>query len=305
LTTRWPSVYLTPPSQVGSGVACTTVTYTVSLANYTGITDSFDLSVSGNDWQTSLSMDNTGIIASGESVTFTIDVKIPASASPGDTDTVTITATSVTDPAITDTATITTKATSPPPPTFKISISSYIDGRSLLIIRTNTVQWHHLDYAAPGRHGFVNLPTIINGIEWYPEWPDVPDQENRRECFSSIYEDLDPALPKEEVEVELKIIQARHSISIAEHPSIDNDYTLIIDFDNDPVGGATWYECELIINVTQPSPQPPCPTPSPTVGGTVMPMNKLGLIMPWIFVTSLVLLAITSLALWMKKNKTG
>jgi len=133
---------------------------------------------------------------------------------------------------------------------FRIDICAYIDGRSLLIIRANTVQWHHLDWAAPGRFEFVNLPTIINGIEWYPEWPDVPNKENRWcNCFSSTYADLDPALPKAEAEVELRAIQARHSINIAERPSAANDYALIIDFDDDPVGGATWYECELTVNI--------------------------------------------------------
>ncbi|TET37857.1 MAG: hypothetical protein E3J65_06045 [Dehalococcoidia bacterium] len=130
----------------------------------------------------------------------------------------------------------------------EISIQAYIDGKSLLIITGHTVQWHHLDWAAPGRLDFVDLSTVINGIEWYPQWPDVPDAENRWcDCYSSIYEDLDPALPKLDVEVELSIIRARHSLSIAQYPSVDNDYTLIVDFNDNPPGGAAWYECQLMV----------------------------------------------------------
>jgi len=244
-----PGPVITPPTQAGSSEVGTTVTYTLQVTNRTGSEDSFDLSVSGNAWPTSLSMDNTGTIPDDESVTITVEVEVPTLALPGDTDEANVTATSVSDPTMKDAATVTTKAATPPPPSFKISIRSYIDGRSLLIIRVNTAQWHHLDWAAPGRLDFVCFPTVINGSEWYPEWPDVPDEENRRECFSSIYEDLAPALPETEVEVELRVIQARHSISIAQHPSIDNDYTLIVDFNDNPLGGADWYECELTVNV--------------------------------------------------------
>ncbi|MBI4641246.1 MAG: hypothetical protein HY731_11160 [Candidatus Tectomicrobia bacterium] len=49
-----------------------------------------------------------------------------------------------------------------------LRVQAHIDGRSRLILRANTAQWHHLDFAAPGRHGFVNLPTIINGVQWFP-----------------------------------------------------------------------------------------------------------------------------------------
>ena len=133
-----------------------------------------------------------------------------------------------------------------------LNVRAYIDGRSLLIVRENVVQWHHLDYAAPGRHEFVDLPTIINGIEWYPQWPDVPDAENRWcNCYSSTYEDLEPALPQRNMTIQLSIIEGRHAVSIAQYPTADNDYTVIIDFDNDPVGGSSWYECELTVNVPQ------------------------------------------------------
>lgn len=152
-----------------------------------------------------------------------------------------------------------------------LNVRAYIDGRSLLIVRKNLVQWHHLDWAAPGRHEFVNLPTIINGIEWYPQWPDVPDAENRWcNCYSSTYKGLEPALPQRNMTIQLSVIEGRHSVSIAQYPTASNDYTVIIDFDNDPVGGASWYECELTVTVPQ--------VPTMTLWGGVAMTVVLGLL---------------------------
>lgn len=109
-----PDVYLEPLLQAGCDLPGTTVPYTLKVNNRTGNDDSFDLTVSGNAWPTSLSMANTGIILHSESVTLTVEVQVPDSALPGDTDTVTINATSLTDPAMADTATVTTTAISEP-----------------------------------------------------------------------------------------------------------------------------------------------------------------------------------------------
>src|SRR5512136_271110 len=73
------------------------------------------------------------------------------------------------------------------PPEITIEIRADIDGRSQLILRGNTAQWHHFDAAAPGRQLFTNFPTTINGVDWYPIWPDKPDAENREcYCFSDV-----------------------------------------------------------------------------------------------------------------------
>ncbi|SNQ61179.1 hypothetical protein [Candidatus Methanoperedens nitratireducens] len=76
----------------------TTVTYTVSLINQTGTTDSYDLTLaSGNVWTTTLPVSQV-TLADGETASFEVPVEIPASAEPGDTDTATLQATSVTAP---------------------------------------------------------------------------------------------------------------------------------------------------------------------------------------------------------------
>src|SRR5438477_4162564 len=46
-----------------------------------------------------------------------------------------------------------------PSPTNVIRVQAYIDGRSRLRLQGNTVQWLHVEWAAPGKHGGQNKPT--------------------------------------------------------------------------------------------------------------------------------------------------
>lgn len=76
---------------------------------------------------------------------------------------------------------------------FTREIRTDIDGRRQLILRGNTAQWQHFDYAAPGRHEFANYPTTLNG--GVPTGPDIPDAENRDcACSSSVFTGVSPAL---------------------------------------------------------------------------------------------------------------
>ena len=107
---RLPGLYLYPAAQSGYDTPGRSVVYEKYLANATGQTDSFDLSLS-NIWDTSLSLANTGPLSDGAWISFTVQVTIPVWASPGDADAAAIQATSVTSPTVyTDTATITTTA---------------------------------------------------------------------------------------------------------------------------------------------------------------------------------------------------
>ena len=126
-----------------------------------------------------------------------------------------------------------------------ITIKAHIDGKSRLILQGNTAQWFHISTAAPGRHQGRVLPTTINNVEWFPTWPDNPDAENRHcECFSDIFEGVDPALPGKFANYELEEVQARRPVTIFQIPEAENDYTLIIEF-NDEVGDSDDYEVIL------------------------------------------------------------
>ena len=136
-----------------------------------------------------------------------------------------------------------------------IEIEALIDGRDLLIIDDDTLQWQHLDFAAVGRHEGRNEPTAISTtldgvtvmerVEWFPEWSAPPPDEIRREEFSSIFSGLIPALPPSDFSVSLNVIEARNAITIAEFPSEENDFSIIVDFNDNPIGGSTTYIAEL------------------------------------------------------------
>ena len=136
-------------------------------------------------------------------------------------------------------------AATPHPTTLKVR--AYIDGRSQLIIQGNRVHWHHLDFAAPGRHfdAVVSQPTDLNEANWEPIWPDVPDSENRDcNCDSSSYEGI-PNLARTDQPVWLDVSQGRGEVFILQQPSAANNYTLVIEFDDNPQMGPDWYEINL------------------------------------------------------------
>lgn len=133
-----------------------------------------------------------------------------------------------------------------PEPT-ALTVRAYIDGRSQLIIKGSLIHWRHLDFAAPGRHfdADVSQPTYLNQAAWMPIWPDVPDSENRDcYCESSSYDGI-PNLPKTDQPVWMDVVQSRGSVIISQQPKAANDYTLIVELDDNPLDGPAWYEVEL------------------------------------------------------------
>jgi hypothetical protein len=82
---------------------------------------------------------------------------------------------------------------------FSIHIKAYIDGVSNLVFKDNTVYWHHLSDAAPGRHEGRNLPTYINDIEWFPEWPQAGETESTNTILLNTDESINEYLSKSSV----------------------------------------------------------------------------------------------------------
>jgi hypothetical protein len=129
--------------------------------------------------------------------------------------------------------------------TTTIEISAFIDGRDLLVIQGNTLQWNHLDFDLPGKWGGTNYPTIIdtklNGstvleaAEWYPTW-----YGNNSDVFTGLV----PTVPST-VALILTPILFRDSITIFQSPTLENGYTTIVDFNDNLIGGAGWYEARL------------------------------------------------------------
>ncbi|MCP4358514.1 MAG: hypothetical protein GY796_10905 [Chloroflexi bacterium] len=97
------------PDMAQTGLPGTAVTYTVPITNSGNVTDTFDLTASGNGWPVNLpSPDIT--LSAGASGTFQALVTIPANTFGGTMDMVAITATSQNSVTATDTANLTTTA---------------------------------------------------------------------------------------------------------------------------------------------------------------------------------------------------
>lgn len=125
-----------------------------------------------------------------------------------------------------------------------ITVSAYIDGISSLVIQGDKVHWHHSDWAAPGRWDGNNFPTTINGVDWVPIWP----SEGRNDfcnCDSSSISGLLSALPASDITVTLNQLDSPGLVTILEQPTLSNDYSLTVQFDDYYRGGASWYNIEL------------------------------------------------------------
>lgn len=127
-----------------------------------------------------------------------------------------------------------------------IDIQAHIDGRDQLILKGDTIQWHHFDFSAVGRHIGSNAPTIVGGIqaishEWLPIWPSPPPDEIRFEAFSSVLQGVMPSIPSDGVPWQVEKVFGRGEVSIIEQPTLANDFTLIVEFNDNSIGGSTFY----------------------------------------------------------------
>jgi DNA-binding beta-propeller fold protein YncE len=108
-------VILSPKMQQKQGALGAIITYTTTLLNETGQTDSFGLALEGHAWPTELSTSSLGPLNQGDAATFMVTVTVPSGANWYDSDVVTVTATSVTSPTVySETAVLTTEAYAPP-----------------------------------------------------------------------------------------------------------------------------------------------------------------------------------------------
>ena len=131
--------------------------------------------------------------------------------------------------------------------TSTITVKALIDGRSQLILSGATAQWRHLDYAAPGTHMGVDLPTVINGMAWYPEWPEEGENYSC-DCYSDIFSGVEPPIPRAVIDVGLRVIQGRGEVTIIETPKATNGYALVVEFDDNPISGSVEYRIELTLS---------------------------------------------------------
>jgi RNA polymerase sigma factor (sigma-70 family) len=128
-----------------------------------------------------------------------------------------------------------------------VTVRALIDGHDHLILKGATAQWRHFEFAAPGRIGGRNEATIINGISWTPQWDDSDmDNEVRVDkSMSDRFEQIRPPIPSAPMTVSIQKVRCRGDATIAQQLSAGNDFTTIVDFDDNNIAGAAWYQVTL------------------------------------------------------------
>lgn len=136
-------------------------------------------------------------------------------------------------------------------PQVDVTVRAEIDGRSRLVLAGDTATWQHFDFASPGRLdcdiGAPVQPTLIDGVVWFPTWPDVPTCENRDcgGCTSDTWVGIPNPLPTSLYTPTLSVQQARGQAALVELPSAANGYRTVIEFNDNGLSGDDWYEVTL------------------------------------------------------------
>ncbi|THB68415.1 MAG: PEP-CTERM sorting domain-containing protein [Gammaproteobacteria bacterium] len=151
---------------------------------------------------------------------------------------------------------------------FTLNVEAYVDGKSTLKIKGNSIWWHHYEYSAPGQwpHGPQDPPisTTINGYEWYPDWSGISNYWHRgnpcnvqagHKCETPALVGHIPSLIDNDQIISFDF-DGRTLVEL-EAPSAANQFTTSIIF-NDNYGGADWYSFELVYDVSN--------IPEPTTG---------------------------------------
>jgi hypothetical protein len=142
-------------------------------------------------------------------------------------------------------------------------IQAHVGGKSQLILRNNTLSWHHFKGTAPGQtrapSGFAsgsNSPTIIDSsqgpnIEWvHSDWPERLGNGTHPEAWAH-FEALTPVFPQKEWCWQVKKRVGVGHVSINEQPNSRNGYALKIMFNDlgsgnkEHLSGSGFYSIEL------------------------------------------------------------
>jgi hypothetical protein len=131
--------------------------------------------------------------------------------------------------------------------TFQLRVSALIDGRSHLQLKGREASWQHLTHAAPGRYGLDAKPTMLDEVAWLPTWPDIPTSENRDCGCSSSSIQLPDALPPVAGVATVTALMARRPPSIVQQPAATNDFTLIVELNDEGFVAAEQQTVDIVV----------------------------------------------------------
>jgi beta-lactam-binding protein with PASTA domain len=142
--------------------------------------------------------------------------------------------------------------------TYAYTFSACIDGSDFLVIQGSQIQWQYGNSTSVGDllpdcgPTTTMIQTSVNGTpvqtaDWQPIWsPDPPASG----ALSSPFAGLSPALPVSAMTVTLTTIAARGSLSIYQTPTAENNWALILWFNDAAVGGAAMYSGQVTVSGT-------------------------------------------------------
>jgi hypothetical protein len=140
-------------------------------------------------------------------------------------------------------------------------VRAFIDDHDQLIVQGGSLYWHHDTGAAVGRweghneatiiSSSVDETTIMEAVEWVPDWPRPYPDEIREPADSSLFTSLSPPLPAEVTGVTVQMLEGRDEVAVTQMPEAANDNTLIVDF-WDRVPEAVWYEAQITVEWSGP-----------------------------------------------------
>jgi hypothetical protein len=130
-----------------------------------------------------------------------------------------------------------------------IKIGAHVDGRDQLVVQGNTLRWHHFDYAAVGRAYGNNAPTVFevpdNRGLWTPTWPEPVPAEIRYEAYSSTLNGFGLTLPQAPAHWTVEKFAGLGEVHVVEQPSATNNHRLVVEFNDNGIGGPSFYWVKL------------------------------------------------------------
>jgi hypothetical protein len=152
------------------------------------------------------------------------------------------------------------------------TVDATIDGRDLLTISPTSLTWHHLDYAGPGMHEGLALPTNITQnilgnttvTPWCPIWdnncngvfdPACNTCDVNRSCGELRFPACTPPLSLSAWPELLTSFSfactGRYQCTLIQSPTAANGNTAIVDFNDDPPGGPAPYSATFTFQSCQ------------------------------------------------------
>jgi hypothetical protein len=119
-----------------------------------------------------------------------------------------------------------------------MTFRAFIDGTDDVYIQNagGTIWYHHLWYQLPGYWNQPTpLPTYVDNVAWYPTWP-WPGTTSDKYTNPVLHPTGEWTLTG------MTANEGRSIVSVVQSPEASNEYTAIIELNDNNEGGAAWYQ---------------------------------------------------------------